>query len=148
MTKFTQYLILTVSLGLASATPGVQAQTCRVNIGSNRQGCSNYIEVYEYDYVTEKPMFPGGDTQLMRFINREREYPREAYERGIQGRVTCSFVVNADGTVSHISVLRGVDPSLNKEAIRVLSQMPEWTPGKLNGQAVPTRVVWSVPFSR
>ena len=92
MTKFTQYLILTVSLGLASATPGVQAQTCRVNIGSNRQGCSNYIEVYEYDYVTEKPMFPGGDTQLMRFINREREYPREAYERGIQGRVTCSFV--------------------------------------------------------
>ena len=118
MTKFTQYLILTVSLGLASATPGVQAQTCRVNIGSNRQGCSNYIEVYEYDYVTEKPMFPGGDTQLMRFINREREYPREAYERGIQGRVTCSFVVNADGTVSHISVLRGVDPSLNKEAIR------------------------------
>ncbi len=148
MTKFTQYLILTVSLGLASATPGVQAQTCRVNIGSNRQGCSNYIEVYEYDYVTEKPMFPGGDTQLMRFINREREYPREAYERGIQGRVTCSFVVNADGTVSHISVLRGVDPSLNKEAIRVLSQMPEWTPGKLNGQAVPTRVVWSVPFRR
>lgn len=148
MTKFTQYLILTVSLGLASATPGVQAQTCRVNIGSNRQGCSNYIEVYEYDYVTEKPMFPGGDTQLMRFINREREYPREAYERGIQGRVTCSFVVNADGTVSHISVLRGVDPSLNNEAIRVLSQMPEWTPGKLNGQAVPTRVVWSVPFRR
>ena len=148
MTKFTQYLILTVSLGLASATPGVQAQTCRVNIGSNRQGCSNYIEVYEYDYVTEKPMFPGGDTQLMRFINREREYPREAYERGIQGRVTCSFVVNADGTVSHISVLRGVDPSLNKEAIRVLSQMPEWTPGKLNGQAVPPRVVWSVPFRR
>ena len=148
MTKFTQYLILTVSLGLASATPGVQAQTCRVNIGSNRQGCSNYIEVYEYDYVTEKPMFPGGDTQLMRFINREREYPREAYERGIQARATCSFVVNADGTVSHISVLRGVDPSLNKEAIRVLSQMPEWTPGKLNGQAVPTRVVWSVPFRR
>ncbi len=98
--------------------------------------------------MTEKPMFPGGDTQLMRFINREREYPREAYERGIQGRVTCSFVVNADGTVSHISVLRGVDPSLNKEAIRVLSQMPEWTPGKLNGQAVPTRVVWSVPFRR
>lgn len=148
MTKFTQYLILTVSLGLASATPGVQAQMCRVNIGSNRQGCSNYIEVYEYDYVTEKPMFPGGDTQLMRFINREREYPREAYERGIQGRVTCSFVVNADGTVSHISVLRGVAPSLNKEAIRILSQMPEWTPGKLNGQAVPTRVVWSVPFRR
>lgn len=148
MTKFTQYLILSVSVSLTAATFGAQAQTCRVNIGSNRQGCSNYIEVYEYDYVTEKPTFPGGDTQLMRFINKEREYPKDAYNRGIQGRVTCSFVVNADGSVSHISVLRGVEPSLNKEAIRVLSQMPEWTPGKLNGQAVPTRVVWSVPFRR
>lgn len=148
MTKFTQYLIISVGFGLTAVAFGAQAQTCRVNIGSSRQGCSNYIEVYEYDYVTEKPVFPGGDTQLMRFINREREYPKEAYERGIQGRVTCSFVVNTDGTVSHISVLRGVSPDLNKEAIRVLSQMPEWTPGKLNGQAVPTRVVWSVPFRR
>lgn len=123
-------------------------QTCRVNNGTTPTGCTSYIEVYEYDYVTDKPTFPGGDTQLMRFINSTREYPKTAYNKGIQGRVTCSFVINVDGTVSHISVIRGVEPTLNKEAIRVLSKMPEWTPGRLNGQPVPTRVVWSVPFRK
>ena len=124
------------------------AQTCRVNIGSTPTGAMSYIEVFEYDYVTDKPCFPGGDGKLMKFINDTREYPKPAYDRGIQGRVTCSFVVNIDGTVSHISVLRGVEPSLNKEAIRILSKMPEWHPGKLNGQPVPTRVIWSVPFRK
>ena len=124
------------------------AQTCRVNIGTSPTGCVNYMVVFEYDYVTEKPTFPGGDTHLMKFINNTREYPKSAYNRRIQGRVTCSFVVNIDGSISHISVIRGVEPSLNKEAIRILSKMPEWTPGKLNGQPVPTRVIWSVPFRR
>lgn len=136
--------LLTSILGCLSAN----AQTFRVNIGTTPSGCVNYMEVYEYDYVTEKPTFPGGDSQLMRFINENREYPKAAYKRGIQGRVTCSFVVNVNGSVSHISVLRGVEPTLNKEAIRVLEKMPEWKPGKLNGQVVPTRVVWSVPFRK
>lgn len=126
----------------------LQAQTYRVNIGSPSAGCSDFLEVYEYDYVSEKPTFPGGDSKLMTFINDTRQYPRDAYKKGIQGRVTCSFIVNADGTVSHISILRGVEPSLNKEAIRILSKMPEWTPGKINGRSVPTRVVWSVPFRK
>lgn len=124
------------------------SQTCRVNVGTSQSGTVNYIEVYEYDYVTEKPYFPGGDDLLMPFINNHREYPKEAYEKGIQGRVTCSFVVNCDGSVSHISVLRGVEQSLNREAVRILSEMPEWIPGKLNGKPVPTRVVRSVPFRR
>lgn len=141
-------MLLTLGLGVFLTPTEVSAQTCRVNIGSTNTGCISYMEVYEYDYVTEKPSFPGGDSELMKFINNTREYPKTAYERGIQGRVTCSFVVNADGTVSHISVIRGVEPSLNKEAIRILSRMPEWTPGKLNGHNVPTRVVWSVPFRK
>lgn len=124
------------------------SQTVRVNIGSSAPGTTNYIEVYEYDFVSEKPCFPGGDSELMKFINDNRSYPREAYEKGIQGRVTCSFVINTDGSVSHISVLKGVEASLNREAIRVLSQMPEWQPGKHKGQTVPTRVVWAVPFRR
>lgn len=124
------------------------AQTCRVNVGSSQSGGTSFIEVYEYDYVSEKPCFPGGDELLMPFINSHREYPKEAYAKGIQGRVTCSFVVNADGSIGHISVLRGVEPSLNQEAIRVLSEMPRWTPGKLNGKSVPTRVVRAVPFRR
>lgn len=147
MTKLYRCFTFILSL-LALGATGAQAQTCRVNIGSNARGGVSFIEVYEYDYVSEKPSFPGGDGKLMKFINETRQYPAKAYRKGVQGRVTCSFVVNADGTISHISVLRGVEPSLNKEAIRVLSKMPEWIPGKLNGQAVPTRVVWSVPFRK
>lgn len=148
MARKFHYILLALGLGVAAGTSEAQAQTCRVNIGTSPTGCISYMEVYEYDYVSEKPTFPGGDSQLMKFINSNREYPAKAYEKGIQGRVTCSFVVNTDGSVSHISVLRGVEPSLNKEAIRVLSQMPEWKPGRHNGQPVPTRVVWSVPFRK
>lgn len=140
-------LILLSSLPVIGFSPA-NAQTYRVNIGSTQSGGTSYIEVYEYDYVGEKPSFPGGVSQLTRFINDTREYPKEAYRKGIQGRVTCAFVVNTDGTVSHISVIRGVEPSLNREAIRVISSMPEWTPGRIDGKAVPTRVVWSVPFRK
>lgn len=148
MARLFHYILFSLGLGAAFAPRQALAQTCRVNIGTTPTGCVNYMEVFEYDYVTEKPSFPGGDTHLMNFINKTREYPKSAYTRRIQGRVTCSFVVNVDGSISHISVIRGVEPSLNKEAIRVLSKMPEWKPGKLNGQPVPTRVVWSVPFRR
>lgn len=148
MTKALQIFLLSLIIGAAYPSHKMYAQTFRVNIGSSSGGCANYIEVYEYDYVTDKPAFPGGDSQLMKFINNTRVYPKDAYEKGVQGRVTCSFVVNTDGSVSHISVIRGVETSLNKEAIRILSKMPEWSPGKLNGQVVPTRVVWSVPFRK
>lgn len=147
MTQRFHHILFTLGLAGAFVLPG-HAQTCRVNIGTSETGCVNYIEVYEYDYVTDKPSFPGGDGSLMKFINHTREYPKKAYDKGVQGRVTCSFVVNSDGSVSHITVLRGVEPSLNKEAVRVLSMMPEWKPGRLNGKAVPTRVVWSVPFRK
>lgn len=148
MAKLIHYIIASLGLGAMCMPCALNAQTCRVHVGTDRTGCESYMEVYEYDFVTEKPTFPGGDSDLMKFINRTREYPRIAYNRGIQGRVTCSFVINVDGTVSHISVLRGVEPSLNKEAIRILSLMPEWKPGRHNGKPVPTRVVWSVPFRK
>ena len=148
MSRYFTYILISLGIGVSALSQPATAQTFRVNNGISPSGCVNYIEVYEYDYVSEKPAFPGGDTSLMKFINNTREYPKTAYQRGIQGRVTCSFVINADGSVSHISVLRGVEPSLNREAIRILSQMPEWTPGKINGQPVPTRVVWSIPFRR
>lgn len=124
------------------------AQTCRISVGTTDTGCVNYMEVYEYDYVTEKPTFPGGDEKLMTFINANREYPADAYAKGIQGRVTCSFVVNANGSVSHVSIIRGVERSLNREALRILSLMPEWNPGKIDGLPVPTRVIRSIPFRK
>lgn len=127
---------------------GASAQTCRVSLGVNSSGQRAYMEVYEYDYVSEKPEFPGGDSRLVEFINSNRRYPEDAYRAGVQGRVTCSFVVNADGVISHLKVVKSVEESLNKEALRVFSMMPAWTPGKINGCAVPVRVIRSIPFRK
>lgn len=129
-------------------TPELFAQTCRVSNGVSPSGTRCYREVFEYDFVHEKPSFPGGDSKLVEFINTHRKYPKESYKKGIQGRVTCSFVVNADGTVSNIKVIRSVSSQLNEEAIRVFSLMPPWHPGKINGQSVPVRVIWSIPFRK
>lgn len=125
-----------------------EAQTCRVNCGKTSGGVQTYMEVYEYDYVTEKPTFPGGDSNLVAFINESRQYPKEAYKKGVQGRVMCTFVVNTDGSVSNIQLLKGVEKSLNEEALRIFRKMPAWTPGRLDGVAVPVRVVWTVPFRK
>lgn len=141
-------LRLLIFFAILLAVSSARAQTCRVNAGNSATGVRSYIEVYEYDFVTEKPSFPGGDQLLVSFINRTRKYPEKAYRKGIEGRVTCSFVVNTDGSISHISILRGVEPSLNQEAIRIMSKMPNWTPGRHDGQTVPVRVVWSVPFRK
>lgn len=126
----------------------LNAQTFRVSNGSMVNGFIEYTEVFEYDYVDLKPEFPGGGRSLINFINSTRKYPEQAYREGIQGRVTCSFIVNVDGKLSHIRVLRGVEPSLNDEAVRIISEMPEWTPGQINGHNVPVRVVCAIPFRR
>lgn len=133
-----------LGVGISSSN----AQRCRVKAGNGETGTRTYLEVFEYDYVAEKPTFPGGDANLVTFINKTRQYPAEAYKKGIQGRVTCSFVVNIDGSISHISILKGVEQSLNQEAIRIMGEMPEWIPGRHDGHPVPVRVVWSVPFRR
>lgn len=148
MTRFCLYIfILTTSLSLLPSLTA-QAQTYRVKAGKTSTGNCSYMEVFEYDYVKEKPMFPGGSEKLVAFINENRQYPSEAYKKGIQGRVTCSFVVNTDGSVSHISIVRGVENSLNQEAMRIMSKMPCWQPGKHDGRTVPVRVIWSVPFRK
>lgn len=141
-------VFMAVSLLISSYPVLSHSQTCRVAVGVNSEGVTTYMEVYECDYVEEKPEFPGGECKLMSFINEQRRYPADAYRAGIEGRVICSFVVNADGKVSNVSVLRGVEASLNKEALRILSRMPQWSPGRLKGEAVPVRVVRAVPFRR
>lgn len=136
-----------VVAGLCIAATAM-AQTCRISCGVRADGVKVYKEVYEYDYVSEKPCFPGGDSNLISYINEHRVYPREAYSRGVQGRVTCSFVVNADGSISQIGVLKGVEDSLNEEAVRIFSTMPRWIPGRIDGHAVPVRVIRAVPFRK
>ncbi|MBD5279912.1 MAG: energy transducer TonB [Bacteroides sp.] len=142
-------IALTIGAALSLLIPRTAtAQTCRVNAGVTPDGCQAYKIVYEFDYVDEKPEFPGGGSTLIKYINQNRRYPAEAYARGIEGRVTCSFVVNPDGSVSHVTVLKGVEPSLNREAVRILSKMPGWTPGRIDGQTVPVRVICAVPFRK
>lgn len=140
-------LLIGVAIGTLYATDA-SAQTCRVNSGISANGHVNYKEVYEFDFVEVKPEFPGGGNELINFINRNRRYPAEAYSMGIEGRVTCSFVVNCDGSVSNITIIRGVEASLNKEAMRILSKMPNWSPGKIDGNNVPVRVICAVPFRK
>lgn len=136
--------IILLILGFSSAF----AQTCRVSSGHCADGTQTYKEVFEYDYVEVKPSFPGGNEALLDYINKNRQYPAEAYARGIEGRVTCSFVVNSNGNISNIKVIRGCHKSLNQEALRLLSEMPDWLPGRHLAHNVPVRVVHSIPFRK
>ncbi len=142
----TTLIMLLVAVAFIMKVNNASAQVFRMVAGGN--GERSYIEVYEYDYVDVKPCFPGGNEMLMNFINETREYPEKAYKEGIQGKVTCSFVVNIDGSISHVRIMRGVDPSLNKEAVRIIKEMPRWRPGRLDGTSVPVRVICAVPFRR
>ena len=96
-----------------------------------------------FDVVEEMPSFPGGNGALMSYLNGNTKYPVVAQENGVQGKVIISFVVERDGSISDVRVARSVDPSLDREAQRVVKSMPRWTPGKQNGQTV--RVKYTVP---
>ena len=96
--------------------------------------------------VENQPEFPGGNTAMMKFLSDNIKYPVIAQENGIQGRVICNFVVERDGSITDVQVVRGVDPSLDKEAVRVIQQMPRWKPGKQRGQAVRVRFTLPVVF--
>lgn len=97
-------------------------------------------------YIVENmPEFPGGDLELRKHIAQNVNYPEIAKENGIQGRVFIQFVVNKKGKVEQVKVVRGVDPALDKEAIRVISSLPAWKPGSQRGKAV--RVSFTVPIN-
>lgn len=96
--------------------------------------------------VEEQPEFPGGNAAMMKFLSDNIRYPVIAQENGIQGRVICNFVVERDGSITDVQVVRGVDPSLDREAVRVIQQMPRWKPGKQRGSAVRVRFTLPVVF--
>lgn len=96
-----------------------------------------------YDVVEVMPQYPGGQIAMLKYIMENIKYPKQIMEEGIQGRVTVSFIVEKDGRVSNVRLLRSVQPSLDKEAIRVVKSMPKWTPGKHNGK--PVRVRFNLP---
>lgn len=116
-----------------------------------------YVEVVEeevieeeaipFQLVEQKPSFMGGDANAFsKWVNERLQYPEIAKENGIQGRVLLQFVVGADGKVSNVKVVRGVDPSLDKEAVRVVQSSPKWDPGKQRDRAVKVTYTFPVIF--
>lgn len=99
-----------------------------------------------YDTVEEQPSFPGGFSEMQRYIATNLKYPAEAMDNGAQGRVIVDFVVRKDGSITDVKVKRSVYPSLDKEAIRLVKSMPKWIPGKQNGEAVSARFTLPVTF--
>ena len=113
----------------------------------------SYVEVVEekeiveaeiFTVVEDNPMFPGGDEARMKFLRDNIKYPQMARESGIQGTVYVTFVVEANGAITNIKVLRGIGGGCDEEALRVVRQMPKWQPGKQRGKAV--RVQFNMPI--
>ena len=104
------------------------------------------VEEEVFDMVEQAPQFPGGQAELMSWLGKNIRYPVIAQENGIQGRVVCQFVVGSDGSVRDIKVVRSLDPSCDKEAVRVIQSMPKWIPGRQNGKAVSVRYTLPVTF--
>ena len=102
-------------------------------------------ETKVFDVVEEMPQFPGGQAALLEYLAKNIKYPVVAEENGVQGRVIVTFVVERDGSITDVKVVKSVDPSLDKEAARVVKSMPHWIPGKQNGSAV--RVKYTVPVT-
>ena len=99
-----------------------------------------------YETVEQMPEFPGGISALGRFLSTHIRYPTEAEENGIQGRVILKFIVEKNGKISNIKVLKSIDPFLDREAIRVVNSMPNWKPGIENGKYVRVEYVLPVTF--
>lgn len=115
-----------------------------VNWNPNEE--SVYNEVNEIDKVDEKPSFPGGESAMKSYLNSNVNYPDVAQENGVQGRVIVESIIEKDGSMSDVKVIRSVDPSLDREALRVVKAMPKWTPAKLKGIPVRTKCTTPVVF--
>ncbi|MBQ3738358.1 MAG: TonB family protein [Bacteroidales bacterium] len=101
------------------------------------------VEQEIFQIVEEMPAFPGGEQKLMEYVGKNIKYPQIARESGIQGRVFVGFVVEPDGSVSNVKLLRGIGGGCDEEAMRVIKSMPKWKPGKQRGKAV--RVSYQIP---
>lgn len=102
--------------------------------------------IYDAAIVEKMPEFPGGETAIMEFIANNLQYPASAIENNVQGKVIVQFTVTKTGEVSDVSVMRGVDPDLDQEAVRIISKLPKFKPGTQNGKAVNVRYTCPVTF--
>lgn len=141
-------IILVAGLASLLLSPAMLAQGRRsVAVGSSgSSSSSSSSSVFLYESVDTHPTFPGGDRKMYGFINANRRYPSAAYKARIEGRVLCSCIIDANGDITNIEIVKGVEPSLDREAIRLISSMPRWEPGKIDDCPVNTYCLIGVPF--
>jgi len=97
-----------------------------------------------FDFVEERAMFPGGEEKLMEFLSANLKYPQIARENGVKGNVYVKFIIEKDGSITNIQVVRGIGSGCDEEAVRVIKSMPKWEPGKQRGTPVRSRFI--LPF--
>ena len=138
---------------LVISYPGLKTQYATVKLGV-RHGIHMPIEGYNpskeelvYMVVEEMPEYPGGMAECMKFLSENVKYPASAHEANIQGRVIVKFTVQKDGTLTDVQIVRGVNPELDAEAIRVVKMMPKWKPGKQKGKSVNVNFTIPITFS-
>lgn len=98
------------------------------------------------DFAEQMPEFPGGNAQLIKYLSKKLQYPRIAQQTETQGKVLVQFVVNRDGKITDVTVVKGVSKECDEEAIRVVQSMPNWTPGKQNGRTVSVKYIFPIVF--
>ncbi len=123
------------------------ATSCYIVIDSSQIPYFKNEDYEPFIVVEQMPEFPGGSEIMMEFLNKNLVYPKEVFNDNISGMVICSFMVDKNGSISDVSVVRGIHPLLDKEAIRVIKVMPKWNPGKQGGKAVPVKFTLPIRFS-
>ncbi|MEG1615834.1 MAG: TonB family protein [Bacteroidales bacterium] len=108
--------------------------------------CENNLDSQKIFTVEEPPHFPGGEEKMKEFISVNLKYPEAAKKQGLKGRVILSFSIETDGSIQNIEVIRGINPSLDKAAIKVVESMPKWVPGKEKSKSVKTRYTLPIDF--
>lgn len=143
--------ILALSLNLTTIETNAQLHThlnkqSDIEISHIDSGHTKGIVTHDIASLDTLPDFPGGINALYSYINSTRRYPIDAYQNKIQGRVLCSFIINSDGRISDIKVIKGITPSLDNEAMRIIAKMPRWNAGMINDTAVAVRYLLPIVF--
>lgn len=142
--KIAAVLFLVLSTAAAQAQVPENIDNISPQTISDKPSTSE-MKTEAFVFVEEMPQFPGGQDALFKFIAQNLKYPKDAVEMDIQGKVYVRFIVEADGRVTNVNVVRGIHSSLDNEAVRVVNSMPEWKPGKQNGKDV--RVQFTLPIN-
>ena len=143
--------MITLVAALMLSLPNAATGFARVNVPTAAQDTTRTSAPQRlssskvFDVVEQMPQYPGGPQALFTYLATRLQYPAVAEENGVQGRVIVTFVISEDGSVTDAKIAKSVDPSLDKEALRLVRSMPKWTPGRQNGKA--ERVRYTVPVT-